>query len=214
MVTRAQRGDVEAFTSLVLRMQDMAVGYAFSLVRDLGAAEDVAQEAFLDAFLKLAALREPNAFPAWLRQIVRTHAIRTIRRRSAVTVTTETPHTIEGVEPSLDEQIGLRELQRRVSEAIAELAEPQAIPLSLHYMRGYSYREIANFLEVPLSTVKSRIHAARLRLREPLETVLREDLWNSRPSKDRRFIGRVTESIRHAVLADVEGNVFVVRERA
>lgn len=213
LVAQAQRGDVEAFTSLVTRLQDMAVGYAFSLVRDFGVAEDVAQEAFLDAFLRLTMLREPKAFPAWLRRIVRTRAIRMTRRRSPIAVTLEAARPSEDVEPTLDEQISLRELQRSVAEAINKLAEPQAIALSLHYMGGYSYKEIANFLEVPLSTVKSRIHAARSRLREPLQRVLREDLWGSRPSKDMEFSARVTEAVRKAVLADAEGNVFIITER-
>src|SRR5450432_1765322 len=80
-VKAAQTGNREAFSRLVARFQGMVVGYAFSWVGDL--AEDVAQDAFVEAFLRLHQLREPSAFPGWLRRIVRKHCDRCTRRKRA-----------------------------------------------------------------------------------------------------------------------------------
>ena len=69
-VIGAQQGDLAAFDRLVRRFQDMAVGYAYSLLRDFSSAEDAAQEALVRAYIDLPMLREPAAFPAWLRRLV------------------------------------------------------------------------------------------------------------------------------------------------
>src|SRR5215510_1711171 len=70
LITRARNGDGDAFGSIVRRFQDMAVGYGYSHLKDFQSAEDAAQEAFLEAYLKLDTLREPAAFPGWFRRIV------------------------------------------------------------------------------------------------------------------------------------------------
>jgi RNA polymerase sigma-70 factor, ECF subfamily len=69
LVLGARRGDAAAFTQLVLRLQDAVVGYAWGVLRDRQRAEDAAQEAFLEAFLRLGELRDPGAFAHWLRSI-------------------------------------------------------------------------------------------------------------------------------------------------
>ena len=70
LIIAARKGDDEAFEELIRRFQRMAVGYAFAILGDFQLAEDAAQEAFVEAYGKLAALREAEAFPGWLRKIV------------------------------------------------------------------------------------------------------------------------------------------------
>src|SRR5947208_15174651 len=70
IVTAAQRGDIDAFTELVRRYQDLAFAAVYARLRDAHLAQDVAQEAFLQAHRDLPMLREPTAFPHWLRRIV------------------------------------------------------------------------------------------------------------------------------------------------
>ena len=70
LVVQAQRGDTAAFDLLVRHYQDRAVAYARSILCDPAAAEDAAQDAFLQAWRDLPSLAEPNAFPAWFRRIV------------------------------------------------------------------------------------------------------------------------------------------------
>ena len=80
-VRRAQAGDAVAFEQVVEAFQDLAAGVAYAWLGDAEAARDVAQEAFLDAHRNLAQLREPAAFPGWLRRIVKKHCDRITRRR-------------------------------------------------------------------------------------------------------------------------------------
>src|ERR1044071_8638549 len=86
-VRAAQAGDDLAFAELVRAYQDIAVAYASALLGDYHLAEDAAQEAFVEAYRALPALREPLAFPAWFRRIVFKHCDRLTRRRQP-TVTT------------------------------------------------------------------------------------------------------------------------------
>jgi len=79
-VAAAQGGDKEAFSEVVKRCQDMAYGIAYAMLGDTGRAQDAAQEAFIAAYLDLAALREPAAFPGWFRRVVIKHSDR--ERRS------------------------------------------------------------------------------------------------------------------------------------
>ena len=81
LIMSAAAGDVCAFEQLVLRFQGMAVGYAFAILGDFHLAEDAAQEAFVEAYAKLASLREPRAFAGWLKRIVFKHCDRLTRRK-------------------------------------------------------------------------------------------------------------------------------------
>src|SRR6266852_1360660 len=85
LVRAAQHGDKDAFGQIVMRFQDMAYASAYAMVGDLCLAQDVAQEAFLDAYLSLPKLRDPAAFPGWFRRIVIGHSNR--QRRSQVVTT-------------------------------------------------------------------------------------------------------------------------------
>jgi RNA polymerase sigma factor (sigma-70 family) len=153
-VLAARAGDRAAFRCLVERFQAMAVGYAVGWVGD--AAEDVAQEAFVEAFVHLHELRDAAAFPPWLRQIVRKHCDRRTRRRPVVREAVA--HATSPDEGSLDRRWLLR--------AIAALPEQERVVVALHYLGDEPQAEVAEFLELPLSTVKKRLHSARARLRE------------------------------------------------
>lgn len=78
LVAQAQKGDGRAYGTLIRRFQDMAVGYAYGILGDLHLAEDVAQEALLEAYRHLPSLRNPAAFPGWFRRIVFTQINRLI----------------------------------------------------------------------------------------------------------------------------------------
>ncbi len=83
LISRVHGGDRQAYGDIVGRFQHMAVGYATSCLGDPHLAEDAAQEAFLQAFVDLAQLREPAAFPGWFRRIVHKHCDQ-IRRRQTL----------------------------------------------------------------------------------------------------------------------------------
>ena len=86
IVTQAQNQDLDAYNTLVHRFQNMAVGYAYSILGDFHLAEDAAQEAFVRAYLELDQLREPAAFSGWFRRIVFMRCNRLTRKKKWPTV--------------------------------------------------------------------------------------------------------------------------------
>ena len=83
-----------------------------------------------------------------------------------------------------------------VLAAIQALPEKERVVTTLFYINGYSQNEIADFLEVPVTTVNSRLHYSRKRLKERLFTMVKDDLQEKRPSKDERFANQVKEALR------------------
>lgn len=191
LVAAVQAGDPDAFATLVRRFQDMAVGYGYSLLGDQQLAEDVAQEAFLTAYLHLSTLRQPAAFPGWLRRIVERQAHQA-RRRQVDWLPLETvvdwPATT--LEPVLLVEQG--EVQDQLNAALAALPEAQRVVVALFYISDYSLQEISAFLGIPVGTVKSRLHTARERLKRSTLTLIQETLPAYRPSRDEQFVKELT----------------------
>lgn len=206
LVERAKGGDADAFTQIVQNLQDMAVGYAVALVGDYWLAEEIAQEAFLRAFLDLETLREPRAFRSWFRRIILTRCNRTTRRKRLSVVPLEEASQVESGEPTADDLANSKRVQNSILEAVKTLPEAEVMAVTLRYGSDYSYREIADFLDVPVSTVKSRLFAARRRLRDRLSDELAEDLTEWRPSRSEDFQGKTEAAVKEATVADPDGN--------
>ncbi|MCC6614531.1 MAG: sigma-70 family RNA polymerase sigma factor [Anaerolineae bacterium] len=154
----------EAFAGLIDRFWDTAVSWAYTYLGDLDHAQDAAQEAFISAYCHLDTLREPRAFPSWLRRIVTTQAIRTLRDRTQASealddeaVISETDDPARVVETATQ--------RNGVREAVRALPDHERSVTELFYLDGYSQQEIAEALALPLTTVKKRLQYARERLR-------------------------------------------------
>jgi RNA polymerase sigma factor (sigma-70 family) len=178
----------EAFGELVRRFQDMAYGYALGMLGDSDLAEDVAQEAFLTAYQKLGQLREPKAFPGWLRRIVFTQCNRVTRRRHVSLQSFENMADLPSGYPGPPAVIESEELKEQVLAAIQTLPEQQRLAVVLVYIDGYSQKEVAEFLEIPVTALKKRLQRARSHLRERMLDMVRDNLHESRPSNDERFV--------------------------
>lgn len=195
MVTGAQRGDARAFDALVRRFQNTAVAYARTLLPDPAAAEDAAQEAFVQAWRDLPRLAEPAAFGAWLRRIVFKFCDRA-RRSSRLTL------PLDDTMPLPSNQSPASVLER-ADEAAQVRAAIDALPCALrevtllYYLTGHDIKEIAAFLALPSSTVKNRLHAARKRLRKELWIMAETILDQEKPSQAH------TETFAETVLARV-----------
>ena len=204
LVERARTGETRAYDALVRRFQDAAVGYARSLLAgDYAAAEDAAQEAFVEAYRCLPTLREPKAFPGWLRCIVFKHCDRVRRARRLATVPLN-ESAASSIAPNnggwgADDPARLAladERARLVRAAVAALPPGEREVVSLFYLADDSHAAIADFLDVPATTVKSRLHAARKRLRRELLDLMEETRNDEpRPSRDETFVGRVLAEI-------------------
>ncbi|RYG67762.1 sigma-70 family RNA polymerase sigma factor, partial [bacterium] len=133
LVKRAQSGETEGFDILLWRFQDMAVGYATTILRDRSAAEDAAQDAFVEAFRNLSALREPAAFPGWLRQIVWKHCDRQLRRNALTTVNLDEAAHTSAQEDSLEVAMETVEVRDKVMTLVGQLPNAQREVVVLFY---------------------------------------------------------------------------------
>jgi RNA polymerase sigma factor (sigma-70 family) len=189
--TRADR--LEAYGQLVRQFRDMACGYAYAILGDFHLAEDAAQEAFVVAFERLGQLDRPEAFPGWFRRIVWSCCGRLVRRRQVPTVTLEMAAGVASPAAEPAAAAERSEMRRQVAESIRELPADQREATTLFYINGYSQADIADFLEVPLGTVKNRLSASRDRLKERMLTMVRDTLHQGAPSQ--RFDETVIEEL-------------------
>ncbi len=203
LIAAARAGDTEAFGALVHRFQDMAVAYGYALLGNLSLAEDAAQEAFLEAHLCLAQLREPAAFPGWFRRIVFKQCDRLRRGKTAQLEPLEAVQEQPSATPNQAEVMEQREMKRQVWAAIDALPEHERSVVLLYYLSGYSQLEISAFLDVTVTAIKKRLFSARQRLREMLLDVVADTLRASRPSQDERFAASVLEMLTAARTGDV-----------
>jgi len=177
---RARQGDMDAFASIVRQFQDMAVGYAYALLGSFPQAQDAAQEAFVRVYLDLAKLRKPKAFPAWLRRIIFTQCNRLTRSKHVQTVPLEKALQVASTDPDSMDRLEQQKKRDQVLDAIRELPHREREATTLYYINGYSQAEVGEFLEIPTSTVKSRLHSARRRLRERVVAMVRDELKSDR----------------------------------
>jgi RNA polymerase sigma factor (sigma-70 family) len=206
IVSAAQHGDPNAFRLLVQRYQDLAYAAAFARVGDHQLAQDVAQEAFLQVYRDLPMLREPRAFGSWLRRLVVKHSDRMLRGKHLVTVPLDADLAAVDHQAQPADVAEARELAELVRGEINRLPERERLAVALYYGADHAQNEIAEFLEVPPSTIKKRLHDARRRLKERMMTQLGDHLHDLRPSKDERFARTVQflVAVRTGSAAQVE----------
>lgn len=170
LIRQAGSGSKPAFCELVLRFSNMARTVATRRLRDQSLAEDAIQEAFLAAWLHLASLRNPDAFPAWLRGIVVNSCRRLLRAHPPDLLTSELDD-IENL-PSDDqdplEHYARFETRDMIRELLAALPETYREAAVQRYLLGRPYDEIASSLGVPVGTIKRRLHETRDRVRRTL----------------------------------------------
>ncbi len=181
LVQRARQGDLDAFNALVEAYQRQVYRVAYRLVGDPDLAEDVAQETFLSAWKGLSRFRG-GSFRAWILQIAANAArdlLRRQRRRPALSLDAfETPppnQPLPARTSSSPEAAALSgELAACLEAALRELPEPFRAAVILRDVEGLTYQEIAQILDVPLGTVRSRIARGRLALREAVRRLCGE----------------------------------------
>ena len=181
LVERSRRGDPEAFGALARKFQNAGYAIALGFVRNRDDAEDVLQDAFITAYCKLGQLREPDAFPGWFRSVVVTQCRRWLKQRNTrqryiAEVATDAEREFDSVANPQEARIA----QRRVWDQVYGLPEPYRSAALLFYLSDFSQREIAAFLQVPVSTVNGRLQQARLHLRQRLNPVELEGIEMSK----------------------------------
>lgn len=190
IVERVQRGDKRAFDLLVTKYQRKIFRLLSRLIRDPGEIEDVAQEAFIKAYRALPNFRGDSAFYTWLYRIAintaKNHLVAQGRRAP-----TSTEAEVEDAE-NFDDADGLRDVNTpdammmsrqvgdAVNRAIERLPEDLRTAIVLRELEGLSYEEIAESMNCPIGTVRSRIFRAREAIASELRPLLET-------SKDKRW---------------------------
>jgi RNA polymerase sigma-70 factor (ECF subfamily) len=166
LITQAQQGDRGAFGQLVRRHREGVVNVVYRMCGDANLAEDVAQEAFIRAWQHLHSYRPQSPFRNWVYRIATNLALDVLRReRETVDIDALALAASDNGPEAVAEG---EERGERVRQAVMALPPASRAVLVLREYDGFSYREIADALGIPMGTVMSRLNYARNRLRESL----------------------------------------------
>jgi RNA polymerase sigma-70 factor (ECF subfamily) len=170
LVALAKTGDLEAFAQLYDRHRTAIYRAARLITGDNATAEEILQETFLRAFKNIEKFHEDVSPAPWLYRVAVNLAYdsMTSRRRWMAAITNIVDWLVTPVLESPEQQVETFELQELVREAIGRLDLKQRTVLVLYYLQELSLTEIADILECPVGTVKSRLHYARENLRREL----------------------------------------------
>ncbi len=176
LVRRAQRGDMGAFNDLVLRHQDKIFNAVFRFCGNHEDAADITQRAFINAYRKISEFEGDAAFTTWMYRIAFNQSIsfrRENTRHRSVSLTSGKDDEMI-VEPAIttnpDERMESQDNQRKVQQALNQLDDDDRRIIVLKDIEDRSYDDIAEILDIPKGTVRSRLHRARLALKEKLKT--------------------------------------------
>jgi RNA polymerase sigma-70 factor (ECF subfamily) len=188
LVTAIKRGDAQAFEELVLRHKKKVLAVAQRITKNREDAEDVAQESFHRAFLRLDAFQERSRFSTWLTRIAINEAFMLLRRRRrAVEIFPENPDddTKSDSEPFVDqrsnpeESCSQGERTQLLTEAINRLRPRIRTAILLRDIEERSVKETAQTLGVSITTVKARVFQGRRKLRKTLNTEFLRGLYTA-----------------------------------
>jgi len=181
LVVKVQKGDKKAFDVLVLKYQHKVIKVIMRYIRDPSEAMDVAQEAFLKAYRALPRFRGDSAFYTWLYRIAintaKNHLVAARRRPLDYDLDPQDPdqYDMQGRLSDGDTPEGLvltEEIRETVNRAIQHLPEDLRTAIILREVDGMSYEEIAQTMECPVGTVRSRIFRAREAIDKKLRPLL------------------------------------------
>jgi RNA polymerase sigma-70 factor (ECF subfamily) len=193
LVARANAGDTDSFNQLVTRWERPIYALAYRTLGREEDARDVVQEAFLRAYRGLRGFKGEAKFSSWLYRITLNLCRDWIRRERRAPVV-QVP---EGVDPvdladdrvspqeSVEDLVARREMSQAVSRAMADLPDEQRQAILLKEYHGLTFQEIADMLDCPLSTVKTRLYQGlsvlrrRLERRQAEEATLRRATWEN-----------------------------------
>ena len=187
LLDRAQEGDIEAFESLVERHTDRLYGLALRMTRSEADAAEVVQDTFLAAYQNLKNFRGEAAFGSWVHRIAANNALMRLRHQRVVEAASDEMVGPEFTErgslaevPDVDwsrradEKVLDEELGRAIRQGTDSLPEGYREVFLLKDVEGMSYEEIAEMMKITVPAVKSRLHRARLALREKIDAFYKE----------------------------------------
>jgi len=168
LVVECKRGSKKACFELYRLYSKAMLNIAFRIVGSVDEAEDVLQEAFLDAFSRIKNFRQETTFGLWLKQIVVHRSINLLRKRKLELIELDDEHTnnITEEESEDDEEIQYKVAQ--VKDAMKELPDGYRVVLSLYLLEGYDHEEIGEILDISENTSRTQFLRAKRKLNEIL----------------------------------------------
>jgi RNA polymerase sigma-70 factor (ECF subfamily) len=180
LVERARKGDRSAFDDLIFRHQKRAYQFAFRLTSNADEAADVVADSFVRVYAALGNFKQQSTFTTWLYRIL-TNCFLDLRKKDKSRQTVSLEAVLTTPEGDLERQVvdpgrspvdesERSERERTMQRAVSALPEYQRAMIVMYHAEMLSYEEIAEALDLPIGTVKSRLNRARLSLREILVT--------------------------------------------
>ncbi len=184
LAAEAAAGSQRAFRELLHRYERPVFSLIYRMVRDRALAEDLSQEAFIRAFKAIGTFNANYKFSSWMFKIAHNVTIDHMRKKQLDTISLHgSPHAlteedqartspvIESTDERPDAYVENLELGSQIERAIGRLRPEYRTVTLLRHVEGHSYKEISKIMDLPLGTVKTYIHRARLELKEALSEV-------------------------------------------
>ncbi len=178
LVAQVLKGEKTAFGDLIRRYEKQVYSFAYNLTNNKDDAQDFAQEAFIKIYKNLHKYDKSKPFFPWMYKVATNVCYSKLKQikpkvsEVSLEKVIEFSPLIPDRATSPEEYSQTREIQRLVNQAIAELPEKYRVPLVLKYLEDMSYKEISENMEIPVSTIETRLYRGRALLQKRLAVVL------------------------------------------
>ncbi|MCP4291594.1 MAG: sigma-70 family RNA polymerase sigma factor [bacterium] len=169
LIQKVQQGDSGAFATLMQRYESPIKNSMFNILGDADSTADITQEAFITTFEKIHRYNPDYRYFSWVYRIAFNKALNRINHRKH-----REPYldeNMESLEPGPHAKVETRERDYLIHQAMATLVFKYRILLILRHFLDYSYSEIASVTDLPVSTVRSRLHTARVMMKKELKRI-------------------------------------------
>lgn len=174
LVQRTLDGDMDSFSVLVERYQKQIFSLTYRLTNDPEEAQDLAQEVFIHIYKVLGKYDQERKFFSWMYKVATNVCYNALRRGKkeqtvALDKVIEIVPLISNSETHPEEYFQRRETQDIVRKAVAELPDKYRLPLVLRYLEDLTYKEIAEYMDLPLTTIETRLYRGKAMLQKKLQ---------------------------------------------
>lgn len=179
LITAVLEGNTAVYSELVKRHQRFVFTLALRFTKNREDAEEVAQDCFIKAYRALGTFRQTSKFSTWLYSITYTSAMTALRKKKLETLSLEDDHTLHlanAVASSSSNEAEKKSAYVYLNQAIDSLSEEDAAIITLFYLGEQSLEEISNTIHLETNTVKVKLHRARIKLKEKLQYLLKEEV--------------------------------------
>jgi RNA polymerase sigma-70 factor, ECF subfamily len=169
-IQRIAEGDRDAFEKLYAAYQTRLFRYLLRMVSDTGAAEELTNDTMVAAWKAAGSFRGHSKASTWLFGIARHKALNVLRQRQVVTVEVESAMAVAALSAGPEQSVARDHLRQTMKQALEELSAEHREVMELTFYQELSYQEIAEIIECPVNTVKTRMFYAKKKLQEILES--------------------------------------------